>query len=288
MEIDRKQLIQEQRLRMLLRRALIVERKKERKAVLKEEKMLRRLIRSAILAEASSPNTSIPHRSTGINVLEDLLKKIIPQLETEYRKLTTSEEQRESFRAHVISAVQNTLAPTRATDEADDEQSKKFIDVGLEEVSLTEAVELEEIELEVGGEGVDIETKEGDEEGFIDIETVGAADSQEEEEPSEEEQFGIEGKDETGRNLAFIAFNKIEKSVLEAYETLSDDEDKELFYDYLLTNLKLYFDKFEEELQADIPEPTTAEYEKEKDKLDSEPVEDEADEGGDDDLDLEM
>lgn len=288
MEIDRKQLIQEQRLRMLLRRALVVERKKERKAVLREEKMLRRLIRSAILAEASSPNTSIPHRSTGINVLEDLLKKIIPQLETEYRKLTTSEEQRESFRAHVISAVQNTLAPTRATDEADDEQSKKFIDVGLEEVSLTEAVELEEIELEVGGEGVDIETKEGDEEGFIDIETVGAADSQGEEEPSEEEQFGIEGEDETGRNLAFIAFNKVEKSVLEAYETLSDDEDKELFYDYLLTNLKLYFDKFEEELQADIPEPTTAEYEKEKDKLDSEPVEDEADEGGDDELDLEL
>ena len=113
MEISRKQLIEEQKLRMLLRRALIVEKKKERKAVLKEEKMLRKLVRSAILAEAA--NTAIPHRSTGINVLEDLLKKIIPQLEPEYRKLTTSEEQRDSFRAHIISAVQNTLAPTRAT-----------------------------------------------------------------------------------------------------------------------------------------------------------------------------
>jgi len=299
MEISRKQLIEEQRLRMLLRRALIVEKKKERKAVLKEEEMLRKLIRSAILAEAK--NTSIPHRSTGINVLEDLLKKIIPQLEPEYRKLTTSEEQRDSFRAHIISAVQNTLAPTRATDEADAEQNEKFIDVELEEVDLMEAYELEEVEMEVGGdEGIDIEvddeTEEGDEEGFIDIETDGAGGLEEPEEPSEEEQFGLEGEDETGRNLAFVAFNKIEKSITEAYDTLSDDEDKELFYDYLLTNLKLYFDKFEEELQADLPEPTTTEYEQEKDKLDAAPTEEEGEEGGeaedteggDDELDLEL
>jgi hypothetical protein len=299
MEISRKQLIEEQKLRMLLRRALIVEKKKERKAVLKEEKMLRKLVRSAILAEAA--NTAIPHRSTGINVLEDLLKKIIPQLEPEFRKLTTSEEQRDSFRAHIISAVQNTLAPTRATDEADDEQDKKFIDVELEEVDLMEAFELEEVEVEVGGEEVidievDDEAEAGDEEEFIDIETDGAGELEEPEEPSEEDQFGLEGEDETGRNLAFVAFNKIEKSITEAYDTLSDDEDKALFYDYLLTNLKLYFDKFEEELKADLPEPTTAEYEKEKDKLDSEPTEEEGEEGsetedtegGDDELDLEL
>ena len=45
---------------------------------------------------------------------------------------------------------------------------------------------------------------------------------------------------------------------------MSDDEDREVFYDYLLTNLKLYFDKFEEELVAEIGEPTTPEYEQEK------------------------
>jgi hypothetical protein len=198
--------------------------------------------------------------------------------------------------------VQNTLAPTRATEEADEEENKKFIDVELEEVDLTEAYELDEVEMEVGGdEDVDIEvddeTQEGDEEGFIDIEADGVEDKEaNSEEPSEEEQFGLEGEDETGRNLAFIAFNKIEKSITEAYDTLSDDEDKELFYDYLLTNLKLYFDKFEEELQADLPEPTTTEYEQEKDKLDAEPTEEEGEEGGetedteggDDELDLEL
>ena len=38
----------------------------------------------------------------------------------------------------------------------------------------------------------------------------------------------------------------------------------ELFYDYLLTNLKLYFDKFEDELAPSLEEPTTPEYEAEK------------------------
>lgn len=277
MTINRKELIEEQRLRMLVRRSLIVEQRKNKRTLLREESLLRKLVRATILSEAK--NTAIPHRSTGINVLEDLLKKIIPQLEPEYRKLTTSQEQRESFRAHIVSAVQNTLAPTRATEEASDEENEKFIDVELEEIDLMES-KLDEIELEVGDD-------ESDDEEFIDIETDGVEDP-EEEGPSEEEQFGIEGEDETGRNMAFIAFNKIEKSITEAYDTLSDDEDKELFYDYLITNLKLYFDKFEEELKSDLPEPTTSEYEKEKDKLDASPTDDEENEGGDDDLDLEM
>ena len=34
--------------------------------------------------------------------------------------------------------------------------------------------------------------------------------------------------------------------------------------DYLITNLKLYFDKFEEEMNPTVTEPTTPEYEQEK------------------------
>ena len=47
------------------------------------------------------------------------------------------------------------------------------------------------------------------------------------------------------------------------------DNDKEIFYDYLLTNVKLNFDTYETDLQKSLPEPTTPEYEKEKDKLDT-------------------
>ena len=41
---------------------------------------------------------------------------------------------------------------------------------------------------------------------------------------------------------------------------LSNEEDQELFYDYLIANLKLYFDKFEEELSSSISEPTNQAY----------------------------
>ena len=47
---------------------------------------------------------------------------------------------------------------------------------------------------------------------------------------------------------------------------LADEEDQNLFYDYLLTNMLLYFDKFEDELQSTLPDTTTPEYEKEKEK----------------------
>ena len=45
---------------------------------------------------------------------------------------------------------------------------------------------------------------------------------------------------------------------------LADEEDKDVFYDYLITNMLLYFDKFEDELQNDLAPVSTPEYEQEK------------------------
>ena len=53
---------------------------------------------------------------------------------------------------------------------------------------------------------------------------------------------------------------KIETNVIDSYELLSDPEDQELFYDYLIANLKMYFNKFEEELSPEVPEPTNKAY----------------------------
>mgnify|MGYP003679381447 CR=1 FL=1 len=61
---------------------------------------------------------------------------------------------------------------------------------------------------------------------------------------------------------------------------LGDENDRKLFYDYLLTNLMLYFDKFEDELMLELPQSSTEEYEEEKQsEEDAEvtPDEDEAD-----------
>ena len=274
MIIDRNELIEEYKLRVEIRKAI----SKIHESAVREkeqESKLRNIIRSLLESVDKTP-----HSSTGINVLEDLLKKIVPQLEQEYKKLTTDEAQRDSFRTHIVNAVQNALAPTKASHEAEsDEEKERAIDIYQEAEG-----DDEEIEMSVGD---DAEESSPDDEAFIDID--GESGSDDDDELSDEEEFGLGADgDETGRNMAFRAFERVEKSIVDAYGLLSADEDRELFYDYLLTNLKLYFDKFEDELANVLPEPTTPEYEDEKDSQEAanaEGEEAESQEGGDD-LDL--
>ena len=51
---------------------------------------------------------------------------------------------------------------------------------------------------------------------------------------------------------------------------LDNEKDAKIFYDYLLTNVKLYFDKFEDELSGTVPDITTPEYEKAQEEQESE------------------
>jgi hypothetical protein len=60
--------------------------------------------------------------------------------------------------------------------------------------------------------------------------------------------------------MAYASFKKIESSIIDAYDLLSNAEDQDLFYDYLIANLKLYFDKFEGELEVGGEEPTNQAY----------------------------
>jgi hypothetical protein len=118
-----------------------------------EDKKLRGVIRELLdfemkaLNEAATPdNDPAPHRSTGINVLEDLLKKIVPVLEDDYKLLTTNDEQRRSFRAHIVNAVIGSLTPVEANNDAGE---------------VSEDID-EEISVDVGG---------NDDDKFIDIRT---------------------------------------------------------------------------------------------------------------------
>ena len=281
--IDRKEFIEEIMLREHISKSLRKRIAESRREEYKNKRQLRRII-SSLIKEAEEADKA-PHRSTGINVLADVLKKIVPVLEQDYKALTTDPTQRESFRAHIINAAQNAIAPVSASGEADEGGDSS------PELSDSEVSELEEIEVVMGDDAEALEDEEevvadaGEDEeeldasdelgddAFIDIDDA---------QPEEEDNFGIEGKDDTGRNFAQASFDKIEKQIIDAYALLGNDEDKELFYKYLVTNLKLYFDKFEDELASVLPEPTTSEYEDEKEEQDEEP----ADEGGDDELDL--
>ena len=245
---------EEKVLRESIRQAIRLVKKKR----VDEEDKFRKVIRSFIDYELKTLNEAgqvpddkpTPNKSTGINVLEDLLKKVIPILEIDYRMMTTSADQRTSYRAHIINAVINTLTPAEVNTDAGD------------------------AEADVGGsleEDIEVEIEDEDDEKFIDIRTDAekSAEEEEEEEATPEEEFGsgVEGADETGRNIAYTSFKKIESSVIDSYELLSNEEDQELFYDYLIANLKLYFDKFETELSPEVNEPTNQAYDTAKDEV---------------------
>ena len=203
----------------------IVKKKKleEQKQIFLTENMLRKVIRKLLAEKAPVPD-EIPNRSTGINVLEELLKKIIPVLEIDFKSLTTDDEQRGSFRAHILNGIQKILAVADTN---------------------ADAVIVDDVK-----EDIDVDPKDNFSKGLEDS-----------------------SLDQTGRNVAFNSFKKIEQNILDSYELLDNSEDKKLFYDYLLTNVKLYFDKFEDELSGDVPNITTPEYEEAAEEEAAEDVE---------------
>ena len=240
---------------------------------LNEEKKFNKLMKKlmvhelkTMLSESNTPDVEpTPNKSTGINVLSELLKKIIPVLEVDFKSLTTSAEQRKSFRAHIANAVVNLLTPA--------ELNKSAGSDNIEEADVDEEIT------------VNLDDKDPDADKFIDIRSDAEKKSDAEQDnvdPRDEFGAGVEG-DETGRNMAYQSFKKIESNILDSYELLSNPEDQELFYDYLLANLKLYFDTFEDELDPSVEEPTNQAYQQAKSdqgadiSMDSQPKDDQFD-----------
>ena len=222
------------------------------------EFQLRKVIRS-LLKEGDISDVH-PHRSTAINTLEDVLKKAIPTLRTDYKRLTTDASQRESFRAHILKAMKDSVAPSMNNAKYGEggallsEPTNLEADEAGEDLADTEEGGLEDefAALEEADIQIDLTDKEDDEKK-LNVEP--------DEEPDEKSDFGggLEGMDETGRNMAYTTFRKISQYILDAFDMLANTKDKEVFIDYLLTNTKLYFDKFESELQKTVDEPDSPE-----------------------------
>jgi len=243
--INRDELRQELILREHIRGAIKVVKGRRNRRLLRErrdEKQLRRVIRDFIAEGQSAVASVARHDSTGINALEDLLRNtnVLFVVETGYKSLTTrtkddpekgQTKQRSSYENHILSAVKKALAP---------EESRK--NAG-EDVEITEDID------------IDIRDKPEDDPDFIDVE----GDEEEEEvEVDEKEEFGINGEDKTGRNRAFTDFSKIEKDILTAFDDLDDPQDLAMFEEYLIKNLALYFEKYENELDDEPDAPPEA------------------------------
>ena len=93
------------------------------------------------------------------------------------------------------------------------------------------------------------------------------------EEVDDDEQLlatGLENQEQsedvqTGRNAALAVLKQIRGTVVSDFSELANDEDRELYYDYLMTNMLLWRDEFEDFLGRGVETPTTPQYEKEKD-----------------------
>lgn len=256
--------MEERKLRLFVRKYLAdnhIKKLDEQKRTLKEEKVLRTAIRK-LLQEKESV---VPGASTGINELESVLTSIIPAIESDYKKLTSSEEQRKSYRAHIIRAAIDILLAADAQFEADQEGSAG---ISAETIPASVKKELPPEATENLQEQEDLSIKiGGDEDKLIDVETESGKEEESKEKTKEEqteESFTIPGQDLTGRNIALRTWNKrgIGTTIKNGYKLLELPKDRKIFFDYLLTNLKLYFDRFEKDLQGMVEEPTTSAYEK--------------------------
>jgi hypothetical protein len=236
--INRNNFVAEMHLREQIRKAIKIVSQKRTQRVVKEHKDendLREIIGLLIQEAQTAVSTTAKHDNTGINTLEDLLRNsnILSVLEGGFKSLTTDPVQRTSYRNHILVAVEKILAP---------EESRKEASPGEEVEDLSE-----DISIDVGNPS--------DDPDFIDVEEKEVTKSDGE---VEKEEFEISGEDKTGRNKAFTDFQTIEKVILRSFDDLDDPQDRQLFGEYLIKNLALYFDKYETDLSTNVEEPEAA------------------------------
>lgn len=246
---NREEFLNEMKLRKHIRELLSERKRKDTSEDSRFRKYVRQLITEEELREAKAK--VVPYDSTGISILADVIKKVIPIVREDYFSLTTSKEQRKSFRAHIINGIKNSLAPLRLN-------SKETVEVEALPVTPASAPDIDPTTLYEADEMIsdqELEKKSEDnapekrDKRFIDVDGDGVPDGE------EKDEFEIPGEDGTGRNMALNTFRKIEKTIDDSYLLLDQDDDRSDFYDYIIANFKLYFDRWEDELQRSINEP---------------------------------
>jgi len=239
---------EEARLRALIRKGIeiVTERKDEQR---NEEQRLRNVIRHLIGEVKGTTDVAdrVIHKNSGINVLDTLLKNIIKQVESYYKDLSSNDQQRKSFRYHFLINFKNALAPINANRDAPNKEA-------LAEGDLNILIDDELDDEDIG--------TPPDESKFIPARPEDEKEAKEEEE-AEAGFIRLDSDDPSvrqGAAFAEKAWNDVENQIQTSYEDLIDPEDADAFYDWGLTNLKLYFDKFEDEMAESGEIPPSPDY----------------------------
>ena len=222
--------------------------------------------------------------------MRDAFKKLLPNIESDYKSLTTSQEQRDSFRDHYLAAT------IRMFDQIDglsgDVEAEDYSDLGAEPVlkdpsaaSAADAPETpdaaEPAQDDLDSMMKDLEKLQEADDDVLDEDKLTERDVnvvdqlKKKEEPkgiegdinreikkdadlnADREKFGSDvGGDLTGRNKAYDSFKKTNNYINTPYKSLGDFNDKDEFKKWCVYNLKITFDGFDQELKTnpDLPD----------------------------------
>lgn len=258
----------EQKTENLLRKYI---RNKIRESIKREdeqEQQLRQVIRGLINEAKEQAN---PHPNTGINKLRDAFRKAKPSIKSKFQQLTTSEEQRTSFTAHLLNAFISLFQQLDALNaQGGDPNPVPDADIkgpeGLQ--APPEGSDIEgDVEAELSGllQEIEVQVQDDDEEVFDVVSDekpppksqVEKDVAKKKEVETEREDFGsgLGDMDRTGRNQAFDAFRLVQSYFSDAYLDLDNEADREMFKDWCLYNLELLMKSYESELNPNLAKP---------------------------------
>ena len=226
-----------------------------------QEYQLRMVIREIIKEAKENAN---PHPNTGINKLRDSFRKAKATIKSKFQQLTTDPEQRVTFRSHMLNAFEKLfqeLDGLNATGLPEEEPQGDEMDLQAppeEPEGDAPAGDLEgQIdailkEVKVGLEDdIEIDDTAGDDQTKKDF-----AKKEKENEEKASLNPEIEQGDTTGRNQAFDTFRLVQSYFSDAYLDLDNQDDKNMFKDWCLYNMKLLLDNYEDQLAAAPEEPS--------------------------------
>ena len=233
---------------------------------MKDKARLNALLKT-LISEKFTPQ---PNRSTGINELDSLLHNIIPQIQPEYEQMGTSPEQRKDFQAYFLKAAIITLATISKDGVPKVEQGIPGLE-SLDEQKFSIDIDEEDAEKFIPVRDEDFAAEEEEKEEVEEAEKELTANEKTTEEFRKEYDIQDELDDDTGLKYAARAWNQVRTNVVDSYSLLGNPEDRKEFYEYFITNMRLYFDLFEASMSPsdDKELPTTPEYEQEKSDVES-------------------
>ncbi len=232
-----------------------------------QEHQLRKVIRTLIKEAKDQAN---PHPSTGINKLRDAFRKAKPSIKSKFQQLTTSEEQRTSFIAHLLNAFISLFQQLDALN-AQGAEPNPVPDAEIEgPEGLAAPPEGEDIEGDIEDElegllqEIDVKIEDDDAIDVVTDEEKPKEKSQVEKDvekkkglDTEREEFGsgLSDMDKTGRNQSFDAFRLVQSYFSDAYLDLDNEADRQMFKDWCLYNLELLLKSYESELNPGLEKP---------------------------------